>query len=167
MLQIVNTCHITLSIAHDETEKSSLCFMFFISFICLQTLLNQGRQKVIEATNALKTLPREPLEDTIGKVVSVKNSSLFVKRSAFNEVTILSLECNIGGLWLRSTCVSCPLSPQWKENPSLTESQVQSMALGRQATVELEIKRREAVYRDVLNRQQTVRSALFMSHSSC
>lgn len=47
---------------------------------------------------------------------------------------------------------------QWKENPSLTESQVQSIALGRQATVEMEIKRRENVYRDVLSRQQGVRA---------
>uniref|UniRef100_A0A674PER1 DNA helicase n=1 Tax=Takifugu rubripes TaxID=31033 RepID=A0A674PER1_TAKRU len=51
-------------------------------------------------------------------------------------------------------CLSCPLAPQWKENPSLTESQVQSFALGRHATVEMEIKRRENVYRDVLSRQQ-------------
>uniref|UniRef100_A0A8D3DAN4 DNA helicase n=1 Tax=Scophthalmus maximus TaxID=52904 RepID=A0A8D3DAN4_SCOMX len=36
------------------------------------------------------------------------------------------------------------------------ESQVQSMALGRQASVELEVKRREAIYRDVLTRQQTL-----------
>lgn len=48
---------------------------------------------------------------------------------------------------------------QWKENPALTESQVQSMALGRQASVELEIKRREAIYREVLTNQQTVRTA--------
>uniref|UniRef100_A0A8K9UQB9 DNA helicase n=1 Tax=Oncorhynchus mykiss TaxID=8022 RepID=A0A8K9UQB9_ONCMY len=46
--------------------------------------------------------------------------------------------------------------PQWKENPALTESQVQAMALGRQASVEMELKRREAVYRDVLNKQQTL-----------
>ncbi|XP_044218981.1 transcriptional regulator ATRX isoform X1 [Thunnus albacares] len=78
----------------------------------LEDLINQGRQKVIEATNALKNLPRESLEDIIGRV--------------------------------------------WKENPSLTETQVQSMALGRQASVELELKRREAVYRDVLTRQQTL-----------
>uniref|UniRef100_H3CU71 DNA helicase n=1 Tax=Tetraodon nigroviridis TaxID=99883 RepID=H3CU71_TETNG len=76
----------------------------------LESLINQGRQKVIEATNSLKSLPRESLEDVIAKV--------------------------------------------WKENPSLTESQVQSIALGRQATVEMEIKRRENVYRDVLSRQQ-------------
>ncbi|XP_068181353.1 transcriptional regulator ATRX [Antennarius striatus] len=78
----------------------------------LEDLINQGRQKVIDATNALKALPREPLEDTIARV--------------------------------------------WKDNPSLTESQVQSMALGRQASVELELKRREAVYRDVLTRQQSL-----------
>ncbi|XP_042349136.1 transcriptional regulator ATRX [Plectropomus leopardus] len=78
----------------------------------LEELINQGRQKVIEATNALKSLARESLEDTIARV--------------------------------------------WKENPSLTESQVQAMALGRQASVELEIKRREVTYRDVLTRQQTL-----------
>ncbi|XP_034147598.1 transcriptional regulator ATRX isoform X3 [Esox lucius] len=78
----------------------------------LEELINQGRQKVMEATNALKFLPRESLEDTIGRL--------------------------------------------WKENPALSEAQVQSMALGRQASVELELKRREAVYRDVLNKQQTL-----------
>lgn len=45
---------------------------------------------------------------------------------------------------------------QWKENPNLTETQVQGMALARQATFEMEMKHREAVYRDVLNKQQTV-----------
>ncbi|XP_075958967.1 transcriptional regulator ATRX [Anarhichas minor] len=78
----------------------------------LEDLINQGRQKVIEATNSLKTLPRESLEDTIARL--------------------------------------------WKENPALTETQVQSLALGHQASLELEIKRREAVYRDVLTRQQTL-----------
>ncbi|KAF4105299.1 hypothetical protein G5714_014630 [Onychostoma macrolepis] len=78
----------------------------------LEDLINQGRQKVLEATNALKSVPREPLEDIIAQV--------------------------------------------WKENPSLPEAQVQSMALGRQAGYELEIKHREAVYRDVLGKQQTL-----------
>ncbi|XP_068596338.1 transcriptional regulator ATRX [Brachionichthys hirsutus] len=78
----------------------------------LEDLINQGRQKVIEATNALKSLPRESVEDTIARV--------------------------------------------WKDNPSLTEGQVQSIALGRQASVELELKRREGVYRDVLTRQQSL-----------
>lgn len=45
--------------------------MFSISIICAQDLVNQGRQKVIEATNALKTLSRETLEDIIARVVSV------------------------------------------------------------------------------------------------
>ncbi|KAG7244913.1 hypothetical protein INR49_024310 [Caranx melampygus] len=78
----------------------------------LEDLINQGRQKVMEATNALKTLSRESLEDVIARV--------------------------------------------WKENPALTENQVQSMALGRQANVEMEIKRREAIYRDVVTRQQAL-----------
>ncbi|XP_051716757.1 transcriptional regulator ATRX isoform X2 [Ctenopharyngodon idella] len=78
----------------------------------LEDLINQGRQKVLEATSALKSVPREPLEDIIAQV--------------------------------------------WKENPSLPEAQVQSMALGRQAGFELEIKHREAVYRDVLSKQQTL-----------
>uniref|UniRef100_A0AAQ4P532 DNA helicase n=1 Tax=Gasterosteus aculeatus aculeatus TaxID=481459 RepID=A0AAQ4P532_GASAC len=83
-----------------------------LTFICLQDLINQGRQKVIEATTSLKTLARESPEDTIARL--------------------------------------------WKENPALTESQVQSMAIGHQASVEQEIKRREAVYREVLTRQQTL-----------
>uniref|UniRef100_A0A8B9LEL1 DNA helicase n=1 Tax=Astyanax mexicanus TaxID=7994 RepID=A0A8B9LEL1_ASTMX len=78
----------------------------------LEELINQGRQKVVEATNSLKALPREPLEDVIAKV--------------------------------------------WKENPKLTEAQVQSMALGRQASIEMELKHREAVYREVLTKQQTL-----------
>ncbi|KAM9741632.1 transcriptional regulator ATRX isoform 2-T2 [Menidia menidia] len=78
----------------------------------LEDLINQGRQKVIEATNALKALSRETLEDTIARV--------------------------------------------WKENSSLTESQVRGLALSHQNTVEMEMKRREAIYRDVLTRQQTL-----------
>lgn len=50
------------------------------------------------------------------------------------------------------------LSSQWQENPGLLEGQVQSVAMAQQATLEMEFKRREAVYRDVLNRQQSVRS---------
>lgn len=38
------------------------------------------------------------------------------------------------------------------------ESQVQAVAMAQQATLEMEFKRREAVYRDVLNRQQSVRT---------
>ncbi|XP_028271420.1 transcriptional regulator ATRX [Parambassis ranga] len=76
----------------------------------LEDLINQGRQKVIDATNALKTLGRESLEDTISTV--------------------------------------------WRENPALTENQVQAIALQRQTSMELELKRREAIYREVLTNQQ-------------
>ncbi|XP_057204799.1 transcriptional regulator ATRX isoform X1 [Triplophysa rosa] len=78
----------------------------------LEDLINQGRQKVLEATSALKSVPREPLEDIISQL--------------------------------------------WKDNPNLSESQIQSMALGRQATCEMELKHREAIYRDVLGKQQTL-----------
>uniref|UniRef100_A0A1A8NVS6 DNA helicase n=2 Tax=Nothobranchius pienaari TaxID=704102 RepID=A0A1A8NVS6_9TELE len=78
----------------------------------LEDLINQGRQKVIEASNSLKSLSRESLEDVIARV--------------------------------------------WKDSPALTESQVQAMALRHQASVEMELKRRENVYRDVLTRQQSL-----------
>uniref|UniRef100_A0A3Q2PFT7 DNA helicase n=1 Tax=Fundulus heteroclitus TaxID=8078 RepID=A0A3Q2PFT7_FUNHE len=78
----------------------------------LEDLINQGRQKVIEATNALKSLSRDSVEDIIARI--------------------------------------------WKDNPELTESQVQGLALSHQATVEMELKRRESIYRDVLTRQQTL-----------
>ncbi|KAM9309579.1 transcriptional regulator ATRX isoform 2-T2 [Pholidichthys leucotaenia] len=78
----------------------------------LEDLINQGRQKVIEATNSLKTVPRESLEDAISRV--------------------------------------------WSENPGLTEGEVQAIALGQQASMELEVKRREAIYREVLTRQQAL-----------
>lgn len=80
----------------------------------LEDLINQGRAKVIEATNSLKSLNPETLEDTIARV--------------------------------------------WKENPALTENQVHAIALNRQANVEMEIKRRQAVYRDTLARQQGLMS---------
>uniref|UniRef100_A0A8C9SVR9 DNA helicase n=1 Tax=Scleropages formosus TaxID=113540 RepID=A0A8C9SVR9_SCLFO len=78
----------------------------------LEDLINQGRQKVMEATNSLKSIPRETLEETIQRVRT--------------------------------------------ENRNLSEAQLQSMALGRQASLDLELKRREAVYRDVLSKQQTL-----------
>uniref|UniRef100_A0A671SX44 DNA helicase n=1 Tax=Sinocyclocheilus anshuiensis TaxID=1608454 RepID=A0A671SX44_9TELE len=98
--------------AEYEAEKKYFLSsqVFFLSVF--KDLINQGRLKVLEATNALKSVPRELLEDIIAQV--------------------------------------------WKENPSLPEAQVQSMALGRQAGYELEIKHREAIYRDVLGKQQTL-----------
>lgn len=50
---------------------------------------------------------------------------------------------------------------QWKDNPNLSEAQVQGMALARQATISMELKRREAMYRDVLSKQQTVISFIY------
>lgn len=67
--------------------------MFSISVIYAQDLVNQGRQKVIEATNALKTLSRETLEDIIARVVSVLANDIFAKRSAFEW------SLSVTGLW--------------------------------------------------------------------
>uniref|UniRef100_A0A8C6SWD2 DNA helicase n=1 Tax=Neogobius melanostomus TaxID=47308 RepID=A0A8C6SWD2_9GOBI len=77
----------------------------------LEDLINQGRAKVIEATNSLKSLSPETLEDTIARVVM-------------------------------------------EREPSTDRNQVHAIALNRQANVEMEIKRRQAVYRDTLARQQ-------------
>lgn len=40
---------------------------------------------------------------------------------------------------------------------NLSEAQVQALALSRQASQELDVKRREAIYNDVLTKQQMVR----------
>ncbi|KAM4555400.1 transcriptional regulator ATRX [Odontesthes bonariensis] len=106
-----------LPYAHPDMGNSSyfsynMAALASMSNQQLEDLINQGRQKVIEATNALKALSRETLEDTIARL--------------------------------------------WKENSELTESQVRALALAHQATVEMELKRREAIYRDVLTRQQTL-----------
>ncbi|XP_053329414.1 transcriptional regulator ATRX [Spea bombifrons] len=76
----------------------------------LEDLINQGREKVVEATNNIASARIQPLDDIIATV--------------------------------------------WKENPTLSEAQVQSLALSRQSSQELEIKRREAIYNDVLTKQQ-------------
>lgn len=46
---------------------------------------------------------------------------------------------------------------QWKENLTLTETQVQALALNRKASQELDLKHREAIYNDVLGKQQMVK----------
>lgn len=51
-------------------KSTSPAFFFSLHRSTLKELINQGRQKVLEATNALKALPREPLEDIIGHLVS-------------------------------------------------------------------------------------------------
>ncbi|XP_010133331.1 PREDICTED: transcriptional regulator ATRX [Buceros rhinoceros silvestris] len=76
----------------------------------LEDLINQGREKVVEATNSVTAARIQPLEDIISTI--------------------------------------------WKENVTLTESQVQALALSRQASQELDVKRREAIYNDVLTKQQ-------------
>ncbi|XP_017671462.1 PREDICTED: transcriptional regulator ATRX isoform X2 [Lepidothrix coronata] len=76
----------------------------------LEDLINQGREKVVEATNSVAAARIQPLEDIISTI--------------------------------------------WKENVTLTESQVQALALNRQASQELDVKRREAIYNDVLGKQQ-------------
>ncbi|XP_018431334.1 PREDICTED: transcriptional regulator ATRX-like [Nanorana parkeri] len=82
----------------------------------LEDLINQGREKVVEATNSIASARIQPLEDLIATAR--------------------------------------------KDNPALTESQAQSLALSRQSSQELEIKRREAVYNDVLAKQQMLISCV-------
>ncbi|KAM4818959.1 transcriptional regulator ATRX isoform 2-T2 [Thomomys bottae] len=76
----------------------------------LEDLINQGREKVVEATNSVTAVRIQPLEDIISSI--------------------------------------------WKENMNLSEAQVQALALSRQASQELDMKRREAIYNDVLTKQQ-------------
>ncbi|KAM8800205.1 transcriptional regulator ATRX [Eudromia elegans] len=82
----------------------------------LEDLINQGREKVVEATNNVTAARIQPLEDIISTI--------------------------------------------WKENMTLTESQVQALALSRQASQELDVKRREAIYNDVLTKQQMLISCV-------
>ncbi|XP_030064699.1 transcriptional regulator ATRX isoform X2 [Microcaecilia unicolor] len=82
----------------------------------LEDLINQGREKVVEATNSITSVRIQPFEDILGAV--------------------------------------------WKENPNLTEAQVQSLALSTKTNAELEIKRREAIYNDVLTKQQMLISCV-------
>ncbi|KTF93548.1 hypothetical protein cypCar_00023833, partial [Cyprinus carpio] len=46
----------------------------------LEELINQGRQKVMEAANALKSVPREPLEDIIGQVLMMYVQKVIANR---------------------------------------------------------------------------------------
>ncbi|XP_070808035.1 transcriptional regulator ATRX [Pituophis catenifer annectens] len=82
----------------------------------LEDLINQGREKVVEATNNVTGARIQPLEDIISSI--------------------------------------------WKENLTLTETQVQALALNRQAGQELDVKRREAIYNDVLTKQQMLISCV-------
>ncbi|XP_036295762.1 transcriptional regulator ATRX isoform X2 [Pipistrellus kuhlii] len=82
----------------------------------LEDLINQGREKVVEATNSMASVRIQPLEDIISTI--------------------------------------------WKENMNLSEAQVQALALSRQASQELDVKRREAIYNDVLTKQQMLISCV-------
>ncbi|XP_038603795.1 transcriptional regulator ATRX isoform X2 [Tachyglossus aculeatus] len=82
----------------------------------LEDLINQGREKVVEATNSVTSVRIQPIEDIISTI--------------------------------------------WKENMNLTEDQVQALALSRQASQELDVKRREAIYTDVLTKQQMLISCV-------
>ncbi|XP_075814057.1 transcriptional regulator ATRX isoform X14 [Microtus pennsylvanicus] len=82
----------------------------------LEDLINQGREKVVEATNSVTAVRIQSLEDIISTV--------------------------------------------WKENMNLSEAQVQALALSRQASQELDVKRREAIYNDVLTKQQMLISCV-------
>ncbi|MEE6497099.1 hypothetical protein FKM82_002595 [Ascaphus truei] len=82
----------------------------------LEDLINQGREKVVEATNNIASARIQPLEEIIAMV--------------------------------------------WNETPTLSEAQVQSLSLSRQSSQELEIKRRESIYNDVLTKQQMLISCV-------
>ncbi|XP_074864170.1 transcriptional regulator ATRX isoform X2 [Carettochelys insculpta] len=82
----------------------------------LEDLINQGREKVVEATNNVTAVRIQPIEDIISSI--------------------------------------------WKENLTLTETEVQALALSRQASQELDVKRREAIYNDVLTKQQMLISCV-------
>lgn len=82
----------------------------------LEDLINQGREKVLEATNSVTSVRIQPLEDIISSI--------------------------------------------WKENMTLSEAQVQALALSRQANQEVDVKRREAIYNDVLTKQQMLISCV-------
>uniref|UniRef100_A0A669Q268 DNA helicase n=1 Tax=Phasianus colchicus TaxID=9054 RepID=A0A669Q268_PHACC len=103
--------------AEYEAEKKVKNAFFIVNLLMFsQDLINQGREKVVEATNSVTAARIQPLEDIISTI--------------------------------------------WKENVTLTESQVQALALSRQASQELDVKRREAIYNDVLTKQQMLISCV-------
>ncbi|XP_056396816.1 transcriptional regulator ATRX isoform X1 [Hyla sarda] len=106
----LNYSQINFNAAQSPYMPLNLGALSSLSNSQLEDLINQGREKVVEATNSIASARIQPLDDIIATV--------------------------------------------WKENPSLSESQVQSLALSRQSSQELEIKRREAIYNDVLTKQQ-------------
>ncbi|XP_075040535.1 transcriptional regulator ATRX [Mixophyes fleayi] len=112
----VNYSQINFSNAQSSYMPLNLGALSSLTNRQLEDLINQGREKVVEATNSIASARIHPLDDIIAAV--------------------------------------------WKENPNLSESQVQSLALSRQSSQELEIKRREAIYNDVLAKQQMLISCV-------
>lgn len=112
----VNYSQINFNAAQSPYMPLNLGALSALTNQQLEDLINQGREKVVEATNSIASARIQPLDDIIAAV--------------------------------------------WKENPSLSESQVQSLALSRQSSQELEIKRREAIYNDVLAKQQMLISCV-------
>ncbi|XP_073412302.1 transcriptional regulator ATRX [Dendrobates tinctorius] len=112
----VNYSQINFSAAQSPYMPLNLGALSSLTNQQLEDLINQGREKVVEATNSIASARIQPLDDIIAIA--------------------------------------------WKENPSLSESQVQSLALSRQSSQELEIKRREAIYNDVLAKQQMLISCV-------
>ncbi len=66
--------HCQFTVMHRDIELNRIDDMIIVtellSLSVFKDLINQGRQKVLEATNALKSVPRESLEDIIAQVVS-------------------------------------------------------------------------------------------------
>ncbi|XP_069603342.1 transcriptional regulator ATRX [Ranitomeya imitator] len=112
----VNYSQINFNAAQSPYMPLNLGALSSLTNPQLEDLINQGREKVVEATNSIASARIQPLDDIIATA--------------------------------------------WKENPNLSESQVQSLALSRQSTQELEIKRREAIYNDVLAKQQMLISCV-------
>ncbi|XP_073497116.1 transcriptional regulator ATRX [Phyllobates terribilis] len=112
----VNYSQINFSAAQSPYMPLNLGALSSLTNPQLEDLINQGREKVVEATNSIASARIQPLEDIIATV--------------------------------------------WKENPNLLEAQVQSLSLSRQSSQELEIKRREAIYNDVLAKQQMLISCV-------
>ncbi|KAG9478150.1 hypothetical protein GDO78_013257 [Eleutherodactylus coqui] len=112
----VNYSQINFNTAQSPYMPLNLGALSSLSNQQLEDLINQGREKVVEATNSIASARIQPLDDIIATV--------------------------------------------WKENPNLSESQVQSLSLSRQSSQELEIKRREAIYNDVLAKQQMLISCV-------
>ena len=62
----------------------------------MQDLVNQGRQKVIETSNAINSLQGEPLEDVISRIVSQPTIHTHTQREKEKEK---EKECVMESIW--------------------------------------------------------------------